>query len=110
MKKQFYISHAFHLKKSFNEGIYQLSWVTLSSKTSGIFFYLSIHIHLSIFPSIHLSIYLSIYNVGQKVYRLFYVLAKFLYATSETKVDYITRKWMYKVPHDNNLRLGILGN
>ena len=53
----------------------------------------------------------SSYNLGQNICRLFHILAQFLVITSETGLDFITRKWMFELPHElpNNLRKN-LGN
>ena len=36
----------------------------------------------------------------QDLCRLFHVLVQFLFTTSETEPDFITRKWMYELPHE----------
>ena len=45
-------------------------------------------------------------NLGQKICRLFHVLAQFPFTKGEMELDFINRKWMYGFPHGlrNNLK------
>ena len=53
-----------------------------------------------------------VYNLGQNICRLSHILTQFLFTSSGTKLDFVTRKGMYELPHElpNNLRLRIIGN
>ena len=53
-----------------------------------------------------------VYNLGQNICRLSHILTQLLFTSSGTKLDFVTRKGMYELPHElpNNLRLRIIGN
>ena len=51
-----------------------------------------------------------IYKFGQNIWRLFHVLAQFLFTTNETELDYYHQKVSVQVDSRVAERLSILGN
>ena len=51
-----------------------------------------------------------IYVLGQELWRLFHVLAQFLFTTSQTELDYYHQKVSLKIASRLAERLRILGN